>query len=97
MAYSLEEIHFMADHTFETLGLNDRHDAPRDRLIWALGDEGNVMEVSYNRDASYWLGDVVFSRQDGEAGSFEGDDMIGWSDDRLAVEGAAERFLNEAI
>lgn len=86
----------MADHTFETLGLNSRLVAPQNRMIWALGFEGNVLEVHHDHDASYWFGDT-FSRQDGEAGGFSNDEMIGWHDDRLIVEAAAERYNNESI
>lgn len=66
---------------------------PTTGLFWALTDEGETHEVSYDATATYWLGKDHWSRQDGEQGMWTADEIVGWSTDHDDIEEAAMLFL----
>lgn len=66
---------------------------PRDREFWAITDEGQAVQVSYHTEAFYWTGRDQWGRTDGESGSWEADELVGWSDDQEDAEEAAALFL----
>ncbi len=53
---------------------------PRDRLFWIITDDALAVEVSYSDEHKLWTGRETYSRQDGEAGSWEPDEIMGWTD-----------------
>lgn len=58
-------------------------------LIWIVTDDCKAVEVAYDPEAHYWTGRHVWSRQDGEPGSWEADEILGWTDDAEDAEEAA--------
>lgn len=69
---------------------------PLDRMFWVVTDQGEAVEVAYDREATFWLpadGGPYFSRQDGEAGCWGADELVGWCFDQGDAEEAAALFL----
>lgn len=69
---------------------------PRDRMFWIVTDEGDAVEVAYSDSYQLYTGRETYCRQDGESGSWEPDEIFGWSDSfeaaevQAAVVGAAQ-------
>lgn len=53
---------------------------PRDRLFWIITDDALAVEVAYSHDHMTWTRRETYCRQDGEAGSWEPDEIMGWTD-----------------
>lgn len=63
---------------------------PRDRMFWIVTDDCKAVEVAYSADHQLYTGRETYCRQDGESGSWEPDEIFGWTDDAEdAVEAAA--------
>jgi hypothetical protein len=72
---------------------------PLDKLFWIVTDQGEAVEVHYDREATFWCpaeSGPYFSRQDGEAACWSADEIVGWSFDSEDAEEAAALFLRVA-
>ncbi len=67
---------------------------PKDGEFYILTDEGEVHEVGYYAEASWWMCKDTWGRNDGEAGMWTADEIVGWSTDREDIEEAAMLFLS---
>ena len=47
--------------------------------IWILTFDGDVVEVSYNDEEKFWTNRDAWGRNDGEPGSWEKEEILGWS------------------
>lgn len=63
---------------------------PTDRVFWIVTEEGEAREVAYSHDHMLYTGRETYSRVDGELGSWEPDEIAGWTDSREDAEEAAE-------
>jgi hypothetical protein len=62
---------------------------PYDRLFWIVTDDALAVEVSYSDDYKFWTGRETYVRHDGEIGSWEPDEIAGWTDSAEDAEEAA--------
>lgn len=62
---------------------------PRDRMFWIVTEDNEVHEVAYSLDHQLYTGRETYCRQDGESGSWEPDEILGWTDDQEDAEEAA--------
>lgn len=62
---------------------------PRDRMFWIVTEEGEAFEVAYSLDHALYTGRETYCRVDGESGSWEPDDIAGWTDSHADAEEAA--------
>jgi len=62
---------------------------PRDRGFWAVTHEDGALWLTYSQDHRYYVGEDVWQRDDGEPGTWEADDIAGWTDDQEDAEEAA--------
>jgi hypothetical protein len=62
---------------------------PRDREFWIVTDEWDVREVAYSDEHMLYTGRETYCRTDGESGSWEPSEILGWSDDHAEAERAA--------
>lgn len=69
--------------------LETRKPMPQDKEFWIVTWEGEAHEVSFYDDAKYWTGRDTYARNDGEAGSWEPDEIAGWTLDGEDAEEAA--------
>lgn len=60
-------------------------DPARDRELWIVTLEDGVRQVRFCDQTKLYTGEEVWSRTDGESGSWEASDIIGWADDYEAV------------
>ena len=69
-------------------------------LFWAVTQEGEVEQLSYDHDATYWLGArdgmEYYSRNDGESGTYGDGELIGWTDSYEDACEAAKLYLGDA-
>ena len=65
---------------------------PRDRLFWIVTEDAEAVEVAYCPEHKLWTGRETYVRQDGEAGSWEPDEIAGWTDSAEDAEEAASLF-----
>jgi hypothetical protein len=67
---------------------------PTSGLFWAVIEDctGDLIceEVAYDDEASFWMRQDQWSRQDGEAGTYGEYQIKGWTHDREDAEEAAE-------
>lgn len=63
---------------------------PRDREFWIVTEEGEARQVAYSDEYQYYTGRETYCRTDGEAGSWEPDEIMGWTDSYQDAEEAAE-------
>lgn len=66
------------------------------KLFWAVMFEGEVLELAYDSTAASYLGKDQWSRQDGEPGCFDRDEIFGWCKTQHHAEAAA-KCLTRAI
>ncbi len=62
---------------------------PHDRMFWIVTEEGYVHEVAYSHEYKLYTGRETYCRQDGESGSWEPDEILGWTDSHEDAEEAA--------
>lgn len=68
---------------------SDGDPLPVDGVIYIVIDDGKTVEVAYCDQTKYWTGAEVWSRLDGESGSWAAEEICGWSYDAdVALEGA---------
>lgn len=67
---------------------------PKEGEFYILTDEGEVHEVGYYAEASWWMCKDTWGRNDGEAGMWTADEIVGWSTDLEDIEEAAMLFLS---
>lgn len=48
-------------------------------MFWATLYEGDVVELSYDEEATKWIGQAQWSRNDGESGCYDRAEFFGWS------------------
>lgn len=68
---------------------------PVDRVFYAITQEAQAVEVAFCDQTLFWTGAEVWSRVDGESGSWSADEIVGWSDDYEDAQEAA-RLLAQA-
>lgn len=62
---------------------------PHDRAFYIVTDEAQAVEVAYCDQTEFWTGRETYGRVDGESGSWEPDEIAGWTDSYAdAVEAA---------
>ena len=62
---------------------------PRDRVFWIVTEEGEAREVAYCEDTQFYTSRETYSRVDGEPGSWETDEIAGWTGSREDADEAA--------
>jgi hypothetical protein len=62
---------------------------PRDRMFWIVTADNEAHEVAYSPEHHLYTGRETYCRQDGESGSWEPDEILGWTDDQEDAEEAA--------
>ncbi len=62
---------------------------PRDRIFWIVTEEAEAREVAYSDDYALYTGRETYCRVDGEPGSWEPDEIAGWTDSHADAEEAA--------
>lgn len=62
---------------------------PRDRVFWIVTEDDEVAEVAYSHDHALYTGRETYCRVDGEPGSWEPDEISGWTDNHADAEEAA--------
>lgn len=70
--------------------LNANASLPYDREIWIVTDQGDAHQVQYSSDAEYWTGREEWGRTDGESGTWDRTEIIGWSDDHATADRHAQ-------
>lgn len=65
---------------------------PKDRMVWIVTEEGEVQWVGHYAEASMYERKDVWSRDDGEPGSWDANEIVGWSRDREDIEESAALF-----
>lgn len=65
---------------------------PRDRLFWIVTDDCLAVEVAYSHEHMLWTKRETYCRQDGESGSWEPDEIAGWTDSYEDAQEAAALF-----
>jgi len=73
-------------------GLN-MSNPPKSVPCWIVTSEGEAVHVGYYHDASLWLKQDHWARQDGEPGDWRANDIEGWTLDREVAEAAAATLL----
>jgi hypothetical protein len=68
-----------------------------DGEFWIVTEEGDVAQVSYYREASFWLKRDVYARSDGEEGSWELNQIAGWTHSEDDAEKAAAELLADCV
>ena len=63
---------------------------PKDRPFWIVTEEAEAREVAYSHDHKLYTGRETYCLIDGEPGSWEPDEIAGWTDSREDAERAAE-------
>ena len=66
---------------------------PHDRMFWIVTDEAEVHEVAYSYEHQLYTGRETYCRQDGESGSWEPDEIAGWTDSHEDAEEAADLLM----
>lgn len=68
-----------------------------DGEFWIVTGEGDVAQVSYHREAAFWLKRDVYARSDGEEGSWELNEIVGWTHSEDDAEEAAAEWLADCV
>jgi hypothetical protein len=76
-------------HWWRLLGMP----CPRDRIFWIVTEEGEVHEVAYSDDYKLYTGRETYCRVDGEPGSWEPDEIAGWTDSHKDADEAAAMLV----
>ena len=62
---------------------------PRGRVFWIVTVEGEAREVAYSDEHQLYTRRETYCRVDGEPGSWEPDEIAGWTDSHADAEEAA--------
>ncbi len=83
----------MSQSTTETEILERRAEGlPIDKEVYIITDVGDVQEVQFDTEASYWVCKNCWSRNDGESGYWSEDEIVGWSHFRDLAEKACAEY-----
>lgn len=69
------------------------------RMFRAILEEGDIVELCYDEEASKWLGQDEWSRQDGEVGTFDATEIFGWTgmDAQMSHVEAASKLVKQSV
>lgn len=65
---------------------------PTDRVFWIVTVDGEAHEVAYSHEHRLYTGRETYCRVDGEPGSWEPDEIAGWTDSFDDADEAADRL-----
>lgn len=66
---------------------------PTNRDFWAVTYEGHVVRLTHDHLAEFWLRRPWYSNAEGEPGSYEPCELLGWTDSYSEALAVSDRLL----